>query len=212
MPTWGLAMHVLLLLSHGTSAFSVTENKPELIVITAEEGESVNITCTFDQLAMSGLHLRRTLVKAMDVLYVKKHGRHMTKAAEYESRMEYFELKNASTIMLKHVKKNDSDGYLCGGTLIINQEPRIMNFSTIILAVKEASAMKLIECPSFLWVPYILIFMSLLLLFGLGYFILSRIDIKKFCNKGKAAETQNMVYEDMTCSLRHNTVNNVYNN
>ncbi|CAI5766133.1 T-cell antigen CD7 [Podarcis lilfordi] len=212
MPNWVLAMHVLFLLPHGTSASDVTENKPELIVITAEEGESVNITCKFDQLAMSGLRLRRTLVKAMDVLYVKKQGLHMTKAPEYAYRMEYFQLKNASTIMLKHVKKNDSDGYLCGGTLIINQEPRIMNFSTIILAVKEASAMKLTECPSFLWVPYILIFMSLLLLVGLGYFILSHIDIKKCCNKGKAAETQNMVYEDMTCSLRRNTMNNVYNN
>ncbi|XP_061477814.1 uncharacterized protein LOC133382161 isoform X2 [Rhineura floridana] len=202
MPTW---MYLLFLLFPETP----TSEENKLIVITAEEGESVNITCKFNHPEILGLSLKRSLAKVMNVLYAVEHGKSKTIAPEYENRMEYFELKNTATIMLKEVKKNDSDVYVCGGTVKINMEPKRMNFNSIILAVK-ASDMKPTKSSSCLLMLYAIVFMSLLLASGLGYLILSRIDVKKYCKKGQGKEAHHMVYEDMSYSLRRNTVNNLY--
>lgn len=82
------------------------------MVLIAEEGQSVNLTCEFMHM-IEGLYLKRTLGKPTDVLYITYHGKIKREDAAYENRTEYFEVNNTATITLKQLKENDSDAYMC---------------------------------------------------------------------------------------------------
>nr|XP_008102560.1 PREDICTED: T-cell antigen CD7 isoform X2 [Anolis carolinensis] len=204
--SWSLALYFLICFS-GTSATKENTVKHELIVIIAEEGDSVNMTCDFNNPKLIGVYLKRILGNPMNVIYATAYGKDKTEAPEYKNRTEYFQLNNTVMITLRQVKKNDSDAYVCEGALLRNNLPHTMNSSSIILAVKEKT-----EYSSSPWMLYTLIFLSLLVVFILGCFSLSHINVKKYCKKEKGQELQNIVYEDMTCSLRPNTktTSNVY--
>ncbi|XP_067319909.1 T-cell antigen CD7-like [Anolis sagrei] len=175
--------------------------KHELMVIIAVEGDSVNMTCHFNHLELIDVYLKRTLGKPMDVIYATAYGKDKNEAPEYKNRTEYFQLNNTVMITLQQVKKSDSDAYVCEGTLLRNKQPHIVNSSSFILAVKEKT-----EDSSSPWMLHTLVFLSLLVVSILGCFFLSHINVKKYCRKGKGQELQNIVYEDMTCNLRSNTM------
>ncbi|KAH0629539.1 hypothetical protein JD844_011678 [Phrynosoma platyrhinos] len=187
--------------------------KQEPIVIIAEEGESVSMVCEFNHPTIIGLYLKRTLGKPMNVMYVSEHCTNKTENDAYKNRTKCLGLNNKTTITLRQVKKSDSDVYVCEGTLLIKKEPNTMNSSSIILAVKEISQKNSTEHSSSPWMVYALIILSLLMVSILGYLFLSLINIKKYCKRGKEREMSNIVYEDMTYSLRRNTVTkpNLYN-
>lgn len=82
------------------------------MVLIAEEGQSVNLTCKFMH-TIEGLYLKRTFAKPTNVLYITYHGKIKNEDHAYENRTEYFEVNNTATITLKQLKENDSDGYIC---------------------------------------------------------------------------------------------------
>ncbi|XP_062976450.1 uncharacterized protein LOC134394709 [Elgaria multicarinata webbii] len=220
--SWTLTMYFLFLLCTGTSVSKESMDRKELMVIIAEEMESANIICKFNH-EIKSLYLKRTVGVVMHVLYAADRGKSKNEASEYKYRTEYFQLNNSmATIRLHKLKKSDSDVYVCQGTLRINNNEERKNSDSIILAVKEkeaaiavngSSVMKVTKSSSSSWMLYVFIFESLLLVLALGYVILSRIDIKKYCKKGKGKEEQSPVYEDMTYSLKCNAMAkpNLYN-
>uniref|UniRef100_A0ACB8EKU9 Uncharacterized protein n=1 Tax=Sphaerodactylus townsendi TaxID=933632 RepID=A0ACB8EKU9_9SAUR len=201
------AIYVLLLLFLRCPASDENIILQEPILITAEEGESVNITCHLNHSNMVGLYLRRKFVNDVEVLYISGHGKRKIVSPEYKGRIEYFEQQNTVTIMMQQLQKNDSGNYTCEGTILTNQEPKIMEGHGTVLAV---IGKKLTTCSSSSWMVYGLAIETLILAIALGFFILSRVDAKKYCQKQKGREEQNMVYEDMTYGLSHNTVANHY--
>ncbi|ETE67225.1 hypothetical protein L345_06989, partial [Ophiophagus hannah] len=175
-----------------------------MVVLIAEEGQSVNLTCKFMHM-IEGLYLKRTFGDVTKVLYVTQHGKIKKEDAAYENRTEYFEMNNTATITLKHLKENDSDVYTCTAGMAINNDLVQKHSSPILLAIK-AAAKKKFEFP---WMLYSII-ISVLIPFMLGFYIIyhtnvsmANIKIKKCFQKGHAKAKQNFIYEDMTYSLRH---------
>lgn len=107
----------------------------EPALITASEGESVNITCNFKHPNILGMYLRQKFVKDMDVLYATGQGKNKTVVAEYKGRIQYFEQRDTVTIMIQQLQKNDSGNYTCDGAVLIDQEPKLMQGSGTILVV-----------------------------------------------------------------------------
>ncbi|XP_077180464.1 T-cell antigen CD7 [Paroedura picta] len=203
---WMLAICFLLFFPR-CSASDENAILQEPTLITVEEGESVNITCHFKHPDILGLYFRQKLVKDIIVLYALDQGKKKTIGAEYKGRIEYFEQQNTVTIMMQQLQKNDSGNYTCDAAVLINMKHMLVQGRGTILAV---TAKKVAKCSSSSWVLYILVIETLLLATALGYFILSQVNVKKYCRKGKATGEQNIIYEDMTCSLRSNTVANQY--
>ncbi|XP_026523339.1 uncharacterized protein LOC113412125 [Notechis scutatus] len=170
----------------------------ELMVLIAEEGQSVNLNCKFMHV-IEGLYLKRTFGDVTNVLYVTQHGKIKKEDSAYENRTEYFEMNNTVTITLKHLKENDSDVYMCTAGMAINNELVQKNSSPILLAIKEAAEKKF-EFP---WMLFSIISLLILLLFMLGFYIINHTNIKKSFQKRHAKTKQNFIYEDMTYSLRH---------
>ncbi|KAG8128981.1 hypothetical protein E2320_015708, partial [Naja naja] len=168
-----------------------------LMVLIAEEGQSVNLTCKFMHM-IEGLYLKRTFGDVTKVLYVTQHGKIKKENSAYENRTEYFEMNNTATITLKQLKENDSDVYMCTAGMAINNELVQKNSSPILLAIKAAAK----KNSEFLWMLYSIISVLILLLFMLGFYIIYRTNIKKCFQKGHAKAKQNFIYEDMTYSLR----------
>lgn len=102
---------------------------------TAEEGQSVNITCHFKYPNLLGMYLRQKLVKSKDVLYAPGQGENKTIGAEYKGRIDYFEQQSTVTIMIHQLQKNDSGNYTCDGAVLINEEPKLMHGRGTILVV-----------------------------------------------------------------------------
>ncbi|XP_054834227.1 uncharacterized protein LOC129328923 [Eublepharis macularius] len=203
---WMFAVYFFLL-SPRCPASNANSILQEPKVATAEEEESVNITCNFNHPNILGLYLRRKFVKDMEVFYSAGHRKDKRVHYEYKGRIEYFELQNTVIIMLQKLQQNDSDKYICDGAVLINQNPvQVQGHGTILVV----TAKKLIKCSSSFWMWYVFLVVTLLLATALGYFILSHVDAKKYCQKKKGREAQNMVYEDMTYSLRRNTMANQY--
>nr|XP_020641557.1 uncharacterized protein LOC110075047 isoform X1 [Pogona vitticeps] len=200
--SWLLAIYFLLLFPGAP----VSKAREELPVIIAEEGETTNVTCKFQHPINRALQLNRILRRAMQVLHVSVWEKRKTEAPEYANRTEYFEMDNMVTIMLRQVKQDDSDVYMCEGRFLEEGEPKDINSSSIMLAVKAASDNKLRNSSSSLWMLGALIIQSLLLVAVLAYCILSPKNNKKFCKKSKEKEAQNTVYEDMSCSLRQESL------
>ncbi|XP_026557867.1 uncharacterized protein LOC113437196 [Pseudonaja textilis] len=170
----------------------------ELMVLIAEEGQSVNLNCKFMHV-IEGLYLKRTFGDVTNVLYVTQHGKIKKEDSAYENRTEYFEMNNTVTITLKHLKEKDSDVYMCTAGMVINNELVQKNSSPILLAIKEAAEKKF-EFP---WMLFSIISLLILLLFMLGFYIIDHTNIKKCFQKRHAKTKQNFIYEDMTYSLRH---------
>uniref|UniRef100_A0A8C5RZ38 Ig-like domain-containing protein n=1 Tax=Laticauda laticaudata TaxID=8630 RepID=A0A8C5RZ38_LATLA len=108
----------------------------ELMVLIAEEGQSVNLNCKFMHV-IEGLYLKRTFGDVRNVLYVTQHGKIKKEDSAYENRTGYFEMNNTVTITLKHLKENDSDVYMCMAGMVINNDLVQKNSSPILLAIKS---------------------------------------------------------------------------
>ncbi|XP_053154603.1 uncharacterized protein LOC128345934 [Hemicordylus capensis] len=196
-------LNIVLLLFTGLSVSNENLVIQKPTVILAEEGETVNITCHFRHDVL-GLFLLRTLVKSMKVFYVTNGGRDQTFDPNYINRTVYLKQWNTTIIMLQEVQKNDSDVYVCEASFKTEDKRVSKNSSATILAVraKSTSNMNSTECSSSSWMPYVIFIQSLLLVFALLYFILSCTNIKKYCQKGRGKAGQNMIYEDMSYSLK----------
>ncbi|XP_067403951.1 T-cell antigen CD7 [Emydura macquarii macquarii] len=182
----------------------------EPAIAMATEGESVNITCNITKGKLIGMYLKRQVVNAMDVLYVSDQVNPTTHLS-YKDRINSSVHLTEVRITLHQLQKNDTDVYVCSGSVLDpNSNPRSVVGQGTILVVKE---MEQAECQRASWVLYFLPSMALILLFVLGYFVLSRIHIKEHCQRGKNKQA-NTVYEDMSYSLRRNTLatGNAYNN
>ncbi|XP_007439284.1 uncharacterized protein LOC103060327 isoform X1 [Python bivittatus] len=197
---WILSVYFLCLLFPGNAEPKDEMTSQELMVLTAEEGQCVNLTCRFIH-RIEGLYLIRTLGKAMKVLYITQHGKNKREYPAYENRTEYFEVNNTATITLKQLKKNDSDVYMCMATLTIDKGLKQKNSSHILLAVEAAPEKYSSESP---WMLYTFISVLMLLVIILGSYIIIHMNIKKCFQKEHREKIQNLVYEDMTCSLRRN--------
>uniref|UniRef100_A0A8D0GS44 CD7 molecule n=1 Tax=Sphenodon punctatus TaxID=8508 RepID=A0A8D0GS44_SPHPU len=186
--------------------------KPPLII--ADEGESVNITCQASQGTMDGMKLKREVVNDMTVLTVVENPRNIS--PRYAQGIEFVEVQNTFVITLRELQKNDTDVYYCRGIAVINGNHNSVSGSGTMLVVRDKclEKMKQEERPSLSWLLYVLAFLGLFSVSLLGYIILSHIDIKKHCRRGKKGQAQNIVYEDMNCSLRRNNMAtlNVYQN
>ncbi|KAM3846944.1 T-cell antigen CD7 [Vipera latastei] len=204
---WVLSAYFLLLHSPGNAEPKDKMVSQELMVLIAEEGQSVNLTCEFMH-TIEGLYLKRTLGKPTDVLYITYHGKIKKEDAAYKNRTEYFEVNNTATITLKQLKENDSDGYMCTAHLTTDTGLKPKNSPVKFLLVVKAPSEKNFESP---WMLYIFISVLMLLVFMLGSYIIYHADIKKCFQQGHAKKRQNFIYEDMTYSLRCQNTENKMN-
>ncbi|XP_058023883.1 uncharacterized protein LOC131190563 [Ahaetulla prasina] len=195
---WILSMYFLLLLSPGNAGSKDKMVSQELMVLIAEEGQSVNLTCKYMH-RIEGLYLKRTFGDVTKPLYVTQHGKIKREDPAYANRTEYFEMNNMATITLKQLKENDSDVYLCRAGMFINNDLVQENSPPILLAV-EAAAKKNFESP---WMLYSIISVLILLLFMMGFYIIYHTNIKKCFQKGHAKTKQNFIYEDMTYRFKN---------
>ncbi|XP_075759666.1 T-cell antigen CD7 [Pelodiscus sinensis] len=175
----------------------------EPAILMVHEGESVNITCSITNNGkLAGMYLRRVLVKAMHVVYIRNNSENHTANLRYKTRIESAVLSTGVRITLHGLQKNDTDLYVCQGSVLVNGDPRTVSGQGTMLVVKD---MEQAECHVASWVPYALSFLTLLLVSVLGFLILSHVDIKKHCQKGKKNQA-NMVYEDMSFSRSFSTM------
>ncbi|XP_070595905.1 T-cell antigen CD7 [Erythrolamprus reginae] len=186
----------------------------ELMVLIAEEGQSVNLTCKFMH-EIKALYLKRTVGDVMDVLYVTQHGKIKIEDPAYENRTEYFEMNNMATITLKNLRENDSDVFLCRAGMFKDNDLVQENGPPILLAVESRDGEKAAAKNNFesSWMLYSIILVLILLLIIMGFYVIYHTNIKKCFQKGKAKTRQNLIYEDMNYSLRRKnteTQNNHY--
>ncbi|CAM4556023.1 T-cell antigen CD7 [Lepidochelys kempii] len=203
------AAFLLFLLFQSTPAQKGVTQEPAILIVN--EGESVNITCSVTNKGiLVGMYLKREVVNAMEVLYIKNNSHTSTVNFHYKDRIESSLLGTEMRITLHQLQKNDTAVYVCSGSTLENFEPRNVLSHGTILVVKE---MEQAECCVASWVPYVLSFMVLISVSALGYLILSHIDIKKHCQEGKKKQA-NTVYEDMSYTHRVNTLatGNSYSN
>ncbi|XP_032094903.1 T-cell antigen CD7-like [Thamnophis elegans] len=196
---WILSAYFLLLLSPGNAEPKDKMVSQELMVLIAEEGQSVNLTCQF-MYGIEGLYLKQTYGNIPVVLYVT-HSKIKTEAPTYENRTEYFEMNNTATITLKQLKKNDSNVYMCVANLTTDSGFKQKNSTVNIFLAIKAPSKKNFQSP---WMLYIFISVLMLLFFMFGSCIIyhANVPIKKCFQKDKAKKRQNFIYEDMTYSLR----------
>ncbi|XP_030390486.1 T-cell antigen CD7 [Gopherus evgoodei] len=202
------AAFLLFLLFQGNPAQRDVTQKPAVLLVN--EGESVNITCSITTKGMLvGMYLKREVENAMEVLYITNNGSSLTVNFHYKDRINISCLQTEVRITLHQLQKNDTGLYVCRGSILENYEPNCVSSQGTILVVK---GMEQAECHMASWVPYVLSFMVLISVSALGYLILSHIDIKKHCQEGKKKQA-NTVYEDMSYTLRLNTIatGNPYN-
>ncbi|XP_058023888.1 uncharacterized protein LOC131190568 [Ahaetulla prasina] len=195
---WTLSAHFLLLLSTGNAEPKDKMVSQELMVLIAEEGQSVNLTCKFMR-KIEGLYLKQTFGDVTKLFYVTQHGKIKREDPAYANRTEYFEMNNTATITLKQLKKNDSNVYMCMANLTTDTGLKENNSRVNIFLAVKAAAKKNFEYP---WMRYSIISMLILLLFMMGFYIVYHTNIKKCFQKGHAKTKQNFIYEDMTYSLR----------
>ncbi|KAG6931573.1 CD7 molecule [Chelydra serpentina] len=208
------AAFLLFLLFQGTPAQKDVIQEPAVLLVN--EGESVNITCSLTTKGtLVGIYLKREVVNAMEVLYIANNGRIHTVSFLYKDRIDISFLSTEVRITLHQLHKNDTALYVCNESILEMYEPNCVSSKGTILVVKDKSPteMEQAECRMASWVPYVISFLALISVSALGYLILSHIDIKKQCQEGKKKQS-NTVYEDMSYSIRFNTLTtgNSYSN
>uniref|UniRef100_A0A452J3I1 Ig-like domain-containing protein n=1 Tax=Gopherus agassizii TaxID=38772 RepID=A0A452J3I1_9SAUR len=173
-------------------------NHHPLTVLLVNEGESVNITCSITTKGMLvGMYLKREVENAMEVLYITNNGSSLTVNFHYKDRINISCLQTEVRITLHQLQKNDTGLYVCRGSILENYEPNCVSSQGTILVVKG------IVCFS-------IFFKSKSN--GVCFVLFCFLQIKKHCQEGKKKQA-NTVYEDMSYTLRLNTIatGNPYN-
>ncbi|XP_074116619.1 T-cell antigen CD7 isoform X2 [Sminthopsis crassicaudata] len=169
----------------------------------AQEGDTINITCnTTGQLV--GLYLKRSFIEFKNVMYLSKEGE-LIKDTNYENRTFFSGSLNNLVITITNVGLSDTDVYICQATVLNNLEGNgTMVMVTEKIWKKENGNMK----KSQVWV--ILIVISFFI--GLALWPLFVI-IKKQVHNSRTQNTTCSIYEEMSCSVQHNTTcqENQYN-
>ncbi|XP_074871114.1 uncharacterized protein LOC142023741 [Carettochelys insculpta] len=192
------AAFLLFLLFQGVPGTTHVTQKPPIVMV--HEGKSANITCFIPEgKKLAGMYLKREVVNTMNVLYITANSTNYPKDARYKDRVEVVVHSTEVRITLHSLQKNDTDLYVCRGSVLVNNDPQKVWGQGTILVVKE---LKQAECHLASWVPYVLSVLALVLVSVLGCFILSHMDIKRHCQERKIKQA-NTVYEDMSWAHPH---------
>ncbi|XP_030062326.1 T-cell antigen CD7 [Microcaecilia unicolor] len=179
----------------------VTESKgaeinqsPNKIIV--QKGGSVQITCSFTfEGRPVGVYLRRRLTES--IIYIQNNG---DKRFD-RNHTEVSGIVNNFTVTLHQLQENDSDLYLCDGSIYTSVVQRIQGRGTLVIVTDFQQE----------WKSYLLIMLGVIILFLIGFLIFHaeslRMDVKH-CYKPKKKTNQNLVYEDMSYSLKRNTKSN----
>uniref|UniRef100_A0A8C8VQH3 Immunoglobulin domain-containing protein n=1 Tax=Pelusios castaneus TaxID=367368 RepID=A0A8C8VQH3_9SAUR len=105
--------------------------------IMANEGESVNITCNITVGKLDGMYLKREVISAMDVLYVPNNAISHTKDRSYKDRLDSSVLLTEVRITLHRLQKNDTDVYICSGSVLVDFNPKIVVGQGTMLVLRQ---------------------------------------------------------------------------
>ncbi|XP_036613328.1 T-cell antigen CD7 [Trichosurus vulpecula] len=196
-----LILPLLFLLLSGIPAEEV---KQFPILIMAQEGDTINITCATIGESI-GLYLKRNIVRPMDVLYFsRKNETIITKS--YENRTIISGSLNNLVITITNIQLNDTDVYACQATASTN----LLGNGTVVMVtekkwIKEKGNLKNLQVGVILIVASFFIGLALWPLF---------VMLKKWVhNLRKTQNPSCIIYEDMSYTIQRNTIcrDNQYN-
>nr|XP_033818122.1 T-cell antigen CD7-like isoform X2 [Geotrypetes seraphini] len=215
-----LSLVLLILSVPSLGEFEINQSPYKIIV---QEGGSVQITCSFTiQGEPVGVYLQRRLTEK--VTYIQNNGDKFFD----RNHTEVFGNVRNFTVTLHWLQKNESDLYMCDGTIRIpSSTPKslipIRGSGTLVIITDgiyngsfsrnllEDSQTKCSRNDSSAWMIYVFIVLVVIILILIGVFIFLAKTTQtafKHCYKPKKKANQNIVYEDMSYSLRRNTGSN----
>ncbi|XP_068920033.1 T-cell antigen CD7 [Petaurus breviceps papuanus] len=191
-----LILPVLFLFFFRTPAEEVKQFPP---LIMAQEGDTINVTCTTSGKSF-GLYLKRHLIRFMEVIYFSKENKSII-TKSYKNRTIISGTLNNLVITISNIQLDDTDFYICQATTSSNT----LGNGTMV-AVTEKKQKK--EDGH---LGLVLIVTSFFIGLVLGPLLMM---LKKLVdNSRKTQNTTCTIYEDMSYVIQHNTSceNNQYN-
>ncbi|XP_029453450.1 uncharacterized protein LOC115089521 [Rhinatrema bivittatum] len=192
---------------NGSENLKINQSPNEIFV---GEGGSVRISCSFTVAGDPvGVYLKRRCSKK--IAYFQSNGNTFMERnhTELSGNVRNF------TITLHQLQRNETDWYLCEGAIRNPSISQMWGTGTLVIVLADAvcddplSAKSATEMThSSTWQLYLLIafgIIILVLMFGLVILAARQMDLKE-CFKPKKKSSQNLVYEDMSYSLRRNTM------
>ncbi|KAM7089281.1 T-cell antigen CD7 [Ciconia maguari] len=177
-------------------ASGVFEQSP--LYVNPQQGQSVNITCALKSShEYEEIFLLKTHRQPESVLYVSSQNA-STIFPAFANRLEYSKQEKKIVITLHNLQKNDGDIYACAG-VVKNSSFLSVNRGGTMVLIKEVEQT---DCSNSSWAIYGLTIVVALLFSALICCTLYHVNVKKYFQK----KTPNVVYEDMSCSFRRDTL------
>ncbi|XP_027729016.1 T-cell antigen CD7 [Vombatus ursinus] len=173
------------------------------LFIMAQEGDTVNITCTTTGKS-SGLYLKRSIVMLIEVMHFSKNNKSII-TKNYKNRTIISGSLNDLMITITNIQLNDTDVYTCEATTSEN----LLGTGTIVVVTEKKWKKKDGNLNS--QVEVVLIVTSFFI--GLALWPLFMMTKKWVQNLRRTQNPSSTVYEDMSYAIQRNTIcrDNQYN-